>query len=44
MSDAESRDRELDDFNRRFGDKLAKEMQIIRANGDKNSHSYLKLN
>jgi hypothetical protein len=26
MSDAESRDRELDDFNRSFGDKLAKEI------------------
>jgi hypothetical protein len=26
MSDAERRDRELDDFNRSFGDKLAKEI------------------
>jgi hypothetical protein len=26
MSDAESRDRELDNFNRSFGDKLAKEI------------------
>jgi len=26
MSDSESRDKELDDFNRSFGDKLAKEI------------------